>query len=44
MLPDRRPYVQFAFIVVAIGAFIIAMAQVALLAWRMIDGFFGSFS
>lgn len=41
--PDNRPYTQFVFWIVAIGFFIIAMAQVALLLWRAIDGWLGPF-
>lgn len=42
-MPDNRPYTNFVFWTVAIGALVIAMAQVALLVWRMIDGWLGPF-
>jgi hypothetical protein len=43
MSPDRRPYVQFAFIVVAIGTFVIAAVQAGLVFWRLVDGWLGPF-
>jgi hypothetical protein len=35
--PDNRPYTQFVFWIVAIGAFIIATAQAGIVFWRLVD-------